>query len=116
MLIQTAPTNLGYLLIDHTAVGAPLPPGVNERLMERATYTCTHCQAVVVMNPDRKRERYKCRGCSHLICDGCAAQRSAGTACRTFAQKLDELYEVEVSRAPAIRQAEAIFPSLPMIT
>jgi hypothetical protein len=111
MLIQTEPSNLGYLLIDHTA-STELPAGINERLMERATYTCTHCQAVVVINPDRKRERYKCRGCAHLICDGCAALRTAGAPCRTYAQQLDELFEIE-SRAQAERQAEAIPSILP---
>lgn len=82
MLIQTQPTNLGYLELDGRPAGGPL--------VERATYTCTHCSAVVVMNPDRTRERYKCRGCNHLICDGCAALRAAGAPCHTVQQKFDE--------------------------
>lgn len=83
MLIQTQPTNLGYLQSDNRAAG-----GGN---FEAATYTCTHCQRVVVLNPDRKRERYKCRGCNHLICDDCAVARTAGAPCRTFAQLADEV-------------------------
>jgi hypothetical protein len=43
-----------------------------------------------VMNPERKRERYKCRGCNHHICDDCAAQRVAGGPCRTMQQRYDE--------------------------
>jgi DNA-directed RNA polymerase subunit RPC12/RpoP len=82
MLIQTQPTNLGYLMKDGRPAGGAL--------LERATYTCTHCSAVVVMNPDRTRERYKCRGCNHLICDGCAALRAAGGPCHTVQQKYDE--------------------------
>lgn len=88
MLIITQPAGLGYLQQDNRAGG-----GVN---FEAATYTCTHCEAVVVLNPERRRERYTCRGCSHLICDGCAALRTAGAPCRTYAQKLDELYEREM--------------------
>ena len=42
------------------------------------------------MNPERKRERYKCHGCNHLICDGCAAIRAAGGPCKTFTQVIDE--------------------------
>jgi hypothetical protein len=86
-LIITHPTNLGYLQVDDRAAG-----GAN---VEMATYTCTHCEGVVFMNPERKRERYTCRGCNHLICDGCAVLRTAGEPCKTYAQKLDELYERE---------------------
>lgn len=88
MLIQTQPTNLGYL-----AQG-----GGNSPLVEMATYTCTHCGTVVVMNPERKRERYHCKGCSHLICDPCAALRAAGEPCKTLRQKIAEEFEA-VERA-----------------
>jgi hypothetical protein len=92
MLIRTdeqGPSGLGYLLIDNR--NAPdVPFTMANRLMEADTYTCTHCQRVVVMNPERKRERYKCRGCNHHICDPCAAVRAAGAPCKTFAQVVDE--------------------------
>lgn len=94
MLIVTQPTNLGYLMLDNRASG-DLPPGVSSPFFEAATYTCTHCQSVVVMNPERKRERYKCSGCNHLICDNCGAKRAAGAPCKTYAQHLDELMELE---------------------
>lgn len=87
MLIITQPTTLGYLQLDDRNSG-----GAN---VEAATYTCTHCECVVVMHPERKRERFTCRGCNHLICDGCAVLATAGERCKTYAQKLDELYEVE---------------------
>lgn len=98
MLIKTQPTDLGYLLLDHRATDAPagLPP-----VFEAATYTCTHCNAVVVLNPKRTRERYKCVGCNHLICDPCAAERHAGAPCKTALQKFDEFL------AQAERRAEA---------
>lgn len=94
MLIVTQPTNLGYLMIDNRASG-DLPPGVSSPLFEAATYTCTHCQSVVVMNPERKRERYKCSGCSHLLCDSCGAKRAGGAPCRTWAQLIDEVANLD---------------------
>lgn len=75
----------GYLLLDNRANGG--------RVSEFATYTCSHCQAIVVKNPERKRERYHCRGCDHLLCDNCAAARAAGANCRTFKQLADEVQE-----------------------
>jgi hypothetical protein len=90
------PTGLGYLEVDHRAENnAPynLP-----RHFEADTYTCTHCSAVVVLNPARIRERYKCRGCNHHICDNCAAERIAGTPCKTMAQKYEEHVDDESKR------------------
>ena len=87
MLIKTQPSGGGYLMLDNrNAPLAGLAP-----MFEADTYTCTHCQSIVVLNPSRTRERYKCRGCDHHICDGCAALRTAGGACRTFKQLADEV-------------------------
>ena len=88
LITDGQPRGLGYLEIDHRASDAP-PPGV-QRHFEADTYTCSHCQRVVVMNPMRKRERYKCNGCSHHICDDCAALRATGAPCKTWAQVVDE--------------------------
>lgn len=45
------------------------------QLYEADTVTCSHCKAVVVLNPMRTRERAKCFECDnkegHYICDGC---------------------------------------------
>lgn len=82
----------GLLTLDHRASPgvADLPPGVGQGLFEAPTFTCTHCEGVVVINPDRKRERYHCMGCDHLICDGCAAIKVQTGVCRTFKQFVDE--------------------------
>lgn len=94
MLIITdgQPRGLGHVEVDQRNVEAPLPPGV-QRYFEADTYTCTHCERIVVLNPLRKRERYKCAGCNHHICDGCAAERYAGAPCKTFQQKVAEVLE-----------------------
>lgn len=82
----------GYLQIDHRN-----SPGIEglPSLFEAATYTCKHCQRVVVKNPDRQRERAYCRGCDHLICDPCAAIKAQTLTCRTFDQVIDELLAKE---------------------
>ena len=90
----------GYFLLDHRgSMGLPdetvrqsgLPPGSGRGLFETSTYTCSHCEAVVVQNPDRKRERAYCRGCDHMICDPCAAIKAQTLKCKTFKQVVDEL-------------------------
>ncbi len=92
LITDGLPRGLGYVEIDQRNVHAELPPGTN-RHFEADTYTCSHCQYVVVLNPQRVRERTKCRGCNHHICDGCAALKAAGEPCRTFWQQVDELLE-----------------------
>jgi len=99
MLIITdnLPRGLGYYEVDQRQVEAALPPGT-VRHFEADTYTCSHCEQVVILNPNRVRERYKCKGCNHHICDECAAKRIAGGGCRTYAQFIDELREQDMRR------------------
>lgn len=51
----------GYLLLDNRAAGG--------RLVEQATLTCSHCHAIVVLNPERSRARNWCSGCDKYVCD-----------------------------------------------
>jgi hypothetical protein len=74
-----------YLMIDNRCSGG----GV----MEAATFTCSHCQRVVVMNPDRTRERGYCRKCDHLICDECVQTMFETLTCVPIAKVFDELQE-----------------------
>ena len=100
MLLRTngLPTGLGYLELDHRA-GGNAPHGLPTHF-EADTYTCTHCSAVVILNPNRIRERYKCRGCNHHICDNCAAARQAGGECLTMMQRYENLVESLNSSIP----------------
>lgn len=101
----------GWLLIDHRnspgvsdelldqSLGgrAGMPPGAGMGVTETATYTCSHCQTVVVINPLRTRERAYCRKCDHKICDRCGAIAAAnGGACKTFKQIIEETQEAAV--------------------
>ena len=89
----------GYMLLDHRAANPVpdeimmkdgLPSGSGRGVFESATYTCSHCQYVVVMNPQRTRDREYCRGCDSYICDGCGEQKKLGKPCKTYAQIIDE--------------------------
>jgi hypothetical protein len=96
------PRGLGYLEIDHRGA-EELPPGT-KRYFEADTYTCTHCERIVVMNPERKRERYKCSKCNHHICDDCAAAMYAGAECvpvKALADRIQEQAEKGI-RWPAM--------------
>jgi hypothetical protein len=82
----------GYLLIDHSASGLPT--------FESATITCSHCCRIVVLNPDRSRERGYCPKCDSYVCDQCNLQRTLTGQCRPFVQIVEETQE----RAARIEQ------------
>lgn len=44
----------------------------SDKVQEFPTYTCNHCNRVVVMHPDRTRERATCRKCMAPVCDLCS--------------------------------------------
>lgn len=96
----------GYLRLDNRAgpgitedlaYSAGLPPFAGRGLFEAPTYTCSHCQTVVVLNPLRNRERAYCSGCDHYICDGCGAVRAKTGLCKTFNQLIEEVQEQAVT-------------------
>ena len=102
----------GYLMIDHRAARTSipeevlikngLPAGAGKGLYETPTYTCSHCQYVVVMNPLRTRDREYCRGCDSYICDGCGLLKKQGNPCKTYAQIGDEILNAAASGVPLI--------------
>lgn len=71
----------GELLIDHSnSPGIPaelaaeweaqgIPVARSGVRVEHETYTCRHCETIVVMNPQRTRERNVCRKCMAVVCD-----------------------------------------------
>lgn len=93
----------GYLLVDHrdspglteeAVHRAGMPVGSGRGVFETATFTCTHCTTVVVMNPLRTRDRAYCSKCDRYICDGCGAAMAASGVCRPFAQVVEEVQEL----------------------
>lgn len=79
-------SNDGELFLDHRS-SPGIPPEIARRLgyapeqvkegslFECATLGCPHCGSVVVLNPQRTRERAHCLQCNAYICDGCDAVR-----------------------------------------
>lgn len=85
LITDGLPRGLGVLELDNRASGG--------KMVEYETYTCSHCEAVVVLNPRRTRERYKCQGCRHYVCDNCAAKLAEGQVCYTYAQRVQDYME-----------------------
>lgn len=95
-MLQSKRNLEGYLLIDHRA--SPGTPQVPEgRILEAPTITCSHCNAVVILNPMRTRPRNYCAKCDHYVCDkaGCIV------GCNPFMKQVDEFEKTETS-APII--------------
>lgn len=95
--MKTKKSHEGYLLIDHRASPGitpdQIPSGIavpicgEGQLYESATITCSHCQATVILNPQRTRPRNYCAKCDHYVCDkpGCIVE------CTPFKAILDTL-------------------------
>jgi hypothetical protein len=91
----------GYLLVDQReSPGVPQevlastggrfhPMGTGGETFESATVTCAHCNVIVILNPNRTRERGYCYKCDQYVCDlpGCNSE------CRSFIKSLDVLKE-----------------------
>lgn len=111
----------GYLMIDHRpgmGLGAPgETPLAHGRIFEAPTYTCSHCQRIVVINPLRTRERGYCPKCDHHVCDECELVRvEAGGACRSFEQLADQVLEAVVAQEQRSRAAVLIPPAGVILT
>lgn len=61
----------------------------NGKKLESATVTCSHCQTIVVLRPDRSRPRNYCGKCDHYVCDKFECNRE----CIPLNKVLDDLQE-----------------------
>lgn len=76
---------------DAIRAGVPLPLiARGGKKAESATVTCSHCGAIVILNPDRKRPRGYCWHCDHYVCDN----PRCGLECKPFQAKLDALHHL----------------------
>lgn len=103
----------GYIRIDHRE-----SPGFTEadavaghrtsilpyigkgKLFEAATNSCSHCDRIVIKNPDRIRPRGHCTACDHFICDGCAVVYHVDSECRCKQKRIDGFLQ-QVSKGTA---------------
>lgn len=92
----------GEILIDHTASpgltsadlsGFPVPAVGKGQVYESAVVVCAHCQYVVIIEPNRSRERAWCAKCDRYICDDCGAQMKATLECQSVDRRIDEMLE-----------------------
>lgn len=94
----------GEILIDHRASPGLSPedaswmgvqPGLvaKGQLFEAPIITCSHCQAMVVPNTARTRDRAWCSKCDKYICDDCAALMHRTLECRDRRRLLDQVQE-----------------------
>lgn len=89
----------GLLIVDHRESPGVTPeqarghgPAVGAgQLLETPTYTCVHCQRIVIMNPLRTRPRVYCQKCDDYTCDECEALRvlHPHAAHHSFAEVMD---------------------------
>lgn len=88
-----------------------MPAGAGTGIFEASIYSCSHCEAGVLVNPLRTRDRAYCPKCDHIICDRCEAIRVAsGGVCRPFKQVIEEVQE------RAAREAQREGSSLILLT
>lgn len=102
--MKTKRSREGCLLIDHRNSPGITPefirannldaPAVGSGVTyESALSVCGHCQADVILNPNRSRERGWCWSCDSYICDNCNAAKAAGAACMPFMRRLERAFE-----------------------
>lgn len=98
----------GYLAIDHRdspgitpeqaraaslATNLPVLPVGAGQLLQAATINCHCCEALVVLNPGRTRDRGYCPKHDAYSCDLCEAERVRTGVCKPFKQVLDEFID-----------------------
>lgn len=97
----------GWLIIDHrdspgipdsmapqvAALGGVPVPG--NTMVELDTWTCAHCNAVVLKNPDRTRPREVCRKCMKVVCD------NHNLWCEPFAALADAIVDGKLHKLPS---------------
>lgn len=94
----------GYLLIDHRTgdgitqnqavdAGHETLPVARGMVFQSPTINCSHCERLVVLNPDRSRSRGYCPKCDRYVCDQCEAERVRSGVCKPFKKVIDEFVD-----------------------
>lgn len=111
--MRTKRSQEGYLFIDNGEYGGPTAEqialagdkhvaGAGHRgVFESATVTCKHCQTVVVLNPQRERERGYCRKCDGYVCD----KPECNLACLPMNKVLDIALDIAHHNPDRIQRA-----------
>lgn len=95
----------------HSGSKAVIPQEANRRL-QAITKKCSHCPAIVVLNPDRTRARGYCPKCDGFVCDACETSRVLTGVCRPWRQQIDEWYDAAAKgKAVKVSPRGIILPS-----
>jgi hypothetical protein len=101
----------GYFLLDHSSgpgvpVEAVLSAGLEMKaasgLYECATFTCSHCEAVVYINQKRTRDRAWCKKCDHYLCDGCGAELHLTGICYPMKARAADIINAELRKTASV--------------
>lgn len=97
----------GYIEIDHReSPGLAHPLLGKGKRFQGSTYKCPYCEAQVVVNPLRTRDREYCRKLDRYICDSCGAKRKLGIDLKPWKQVEEEylsaVYRNSVPNIPTI--------------
>lgn len=101
--MKTKRSNEAYILIDHRnspgisqefvrANNLDTPAVAGGQVFESAVVVCHGCQADVVLNPNRTREREWCYTHDAYLCDRCALMRKLTGSCVPFWKKIETLF------------------------
>jgi hypothetical protein len=63
---------------------------------EAPVVLCAHCQAGMMMNPLRTRQREWCAKCDRYICDRCALVLKVSGDCQSFERVLARIHDKAV--------------------
>ena|SRR5258708_3716802 len=107
----------GYLEIDHrespgisheeatqngSQILKPIPAEGGKKL-QLITKRCSHCPPwapLIMLRPDRTRNRGYCPKCDAFVCDNCELTRKITGECRPWRQQIDEWYDATAKGRP----------------
>lgn len=70
-----------------------MPPNRGRGMFEAPIMKCMHCQAMIIINPLRNRQRGWCGKCSAYICDKCTLNMKLGLECKPYTKVIEEIIE-----------------------
>lgn len=82
----------------------PILPGVGalpkSSVVRFSSYTCNHCNTVVMTNPMRTRPREWCSHCNRYICDRCGAVMAKTGECVPMAKIVAQAQRAAETNSP----------------
>ena len=80
----------------------PVVPQEAGKLTQLVTKKCQHCPRIVVLNPDRVRQRGYCPKCDGFVCDDCETNRVLTGKCTPWKKVIDDWHDAAAKGKPFI--------------